>query len=94
MKAAIVVLIVILTGALVCGIRGDLDFSIVHTLPLLGGHKPSLWYDGGAVCLVLLFLWGLGRLRRRGEDTSTPEPSAPDDTEEYELDDDPWDESD
>ena len=66
MKAFQLTLVLIAVGVLVNWLRAGSSFHVVETLPLLGGHKPSL-YDAAGAVLGLMLLWGLWRLRRRGE---------------------------
>ena len=83
MKAAMVVLILIVTMGLIVFVRGGRDFSLVKAIPFCGGHKPGL-YDFGAIALFTLMLWGLGRLKRSGQDPVQDRPMA--ETEEVASD--------
>jgi hypothetical protein len=67
MKAAKLVLILIVTMGLILFVRGGRDFNLVKSLPFCGGHKPG-FYDFGAIALVVLMLWGLGRLKQSGQE--------------------------
>lgn len=53
----------LLAGLIVWVRGGSAPFNVLHALPLLGGHKPSLLWDGAAFVMVLIVLWGLRRLR-------------------------------
>jgi hypothetical protein len=63
MTAFKIILICLFSCLLIGWLRQGSSFPIVQTLPFLGGHKPGL-YDIGAFVLLLLALWGVGRLRR------------------------------
>ena len=67
MKSAKLVLVLLVTMGLIVFVRGGRDFSLPKALPFCGGHKPG-FYDFGALCLIVLMLWGLGRLRRTGDE--------------------------
>lgn len=61
-----IVLLVLLTAALLTWLRAEGGgTSVVRALPLLGGHKPSILWDGASAAMLLITLWGIGRLRRR-----------------------------
>jgi hypothetical protein len=66
-RAAAVVLIIVLIACLINYLRAGADFPIVRCLPFAGGHEPSL-YDAGAFALLLMIPWGLGRLRRKDDE--------------------------
>ena len=66
-KTAKITFIIILAAALIVFLREGRTFHIAKILPFCGGFKPSM-YDAAAIALLLLMLWGLGRLKRR--DTS------------------------
>ncbi len=65
MKAGSIILVLIGAMGIIIFIRGGRDFSLPQVLPFCGGHRPG-FYDFGAVCLLALMLWGLGRLRGTG----------------------------
>jgi len=67
MKAAAVVLTVVLAACLINWVRSGASFHVVQALPLCGGYTPSL-YDAATVAMLLLIPWGLGRLSSNGED--------------------------
>jgi hypothetical protein len=85
MKAALVVLVVVLAASVINWTRrGGHNAPIVQALPLLGGHRPS-FYDVAALILFPgMLLWGLARLRRRGPPPNDPEPSQREEAEEAE----------
>jgi hypothetical protein len=62
-----IVLICLFSCLLIRWLRQGSSFPIVQTLPLLGGHQPGL-YDAGSFLLLLLAIWGFGRLARFGRD--------------------------
>jgi len=65
MTAFGIVLICLFSCLLIGWLRQGSTFHIVQTIPLLGGHRPGL-YDIGCFLLLLIALWGFGRLRRLG----------------------------
>ena len=67
MKAASVVLIVVLIACFISFLRAGAGFPIVRCLPFCGGHRPG-GYDAAAFALLLMIPWGLGRLRRRDDE--------------------------
>ena len=64
-------LIILFVCAIINAIRQNTDLGhIVGALPFLGGKPPSLSYDVfGGFAMIVLFLWGLGRLARNSGDT-------------------------
>ena len=66
MKIAKIVLIVTIAAAVITWLRAGEDFPLPRVLPFCGGYPPSALYDViGGIGIVLIFLWGLARLRRR-----------------------------
>lgn len=95
MRVFAATLIILFACAIINAIRQNTDLShIVGALPFLGGKPPSLSYDVvGGLAMIALFLWGLGRLARKGGDAEYHDEL--DDTEyELEPDDEDNDESD
>ena len=94
MKAAKIVLVLLVTMGLVVFVRGGRDFSLAKALPFCGGHKPG-FYDFGALALLALAAWGLTRLHRpsRAEDP-TPSDTEPEADSSDSRDDDPTEGSD
>ena len=90
MKAAKLVGIVIAVIAALTFIQGGVDLdSIIKGLPLLGGHRPSFWYEVGGLVMILLSILALRRLKRPHEETSNTESGYEDaDDDWYEADDD------
>ena len=67
MKAVWIILLILLITALISWVRDDAtDFHIVHTLPFLGGQPPSFLWDGAALAMIAITIWGICRLMRRG----------------------------
>ena len=59
-------LILLSALALAVWLRASVDFGhIARVLPFSGGFRPSI-YDAAAIAMVLISLWGLGRLKRKG----------------------------
>ena len=85
MRVFAATLIILFVCAIINAIRQNTDLGhIVGALPFLGGKRPSLSYDVvGGFAMIALFLWGLGRLARKGGDVEYDDER--DDTE-YELD--------
>jgi len=84
MRVFAATLIILFVCAIINAIRQNTDLGhIVGVLPFLGGKPPSLSYDVvGGCSLIALFLWGLGRLARKGSDL---EYDNEQDETEYEL---------
>jgi len=61
MKAALLIVIVLLTVALVRWILAGSDVSFGRALPFMNGRFDPL-YDLGALAMLVIFLWGLVRL--------------------------------
>lgn len=67
MKAAKIIGVILLLGALIGWVRHGQDVGhIARSLPFCGGHKPG-FYDLGALAVLGLVLWGLSRLRNAGK---------------------------
>ena len=68
-----VVAILIITFAALSWIRSDgqYDFDIRSIIPFMRGSDISL-YDWGGLALILLGIWGIGRLRRGAEERQQP----------------------
>ena len=67
MKAATILIIVIVALAVIGWIMQDTDFHIAESLPFCSGEKPN-FYDIGALALLTLLVWGLARLAKRRRD--------------------------
>ncbi len=68
MRAFVIVTLLLLFAAILNFVRSGADFFVLDTLPLIGGRSPSLLWDGAAVAMILITIWGIRRLRRRGSD--------------------------
>ena len=68
MKTVWIVLIVVLLACVIVWVRSGSTFPIVQSLPLLGGYHPGI-YDAGAGAMILITIWGLRRMGRRGDGT-------------------------
>lgn len=64
MKAAKIVLILIIVFSLINFVRQGREFHIVTVLPFSGGHQPGIFDAAGIVVLVIAW-WGWLRLKRR-----------------------------
>ena len=91
MKAAKLILIIIVTAVVVNFVRGGQDFSLPRVLPFCSGNPLSFWYDVVGGCgLLILLIYGLRRLKQ-----PTDSPNRLNDVEheednyEYELQDSP-----
>lgn len=90
MKAAKIILVILVISALIGWVRGGHGPEhIARSLPFCGGHKPGL-YDIGGLAVIGLLLWGLARLRNTGKpdesEEETPEPETPEGPDEEEAD--------
>ena len=69
MKAALIVIVIILTLALMRWVLGDeADIHPARLLPFIGGHSVGM-YDVGALVVVGITVVGLLRLWRAGDDS-------------------------
>jgi hypothetical protein len=64
MKAVRVVTAVLIIATLIDWVRQGETFSILESLPLIGGYRPGI-YDVGAAVMILIAFWGIERLARR-----------------------------
>ena len=87
-----VVAILIITFAALSWIRSDgqYDFDIRSIIPFTRGEKITL-YDWGALVLIVFGLCGIGRLYRPAEDVDDSPEADIEDTEDYEVLDEPDD---
>lgn len=72
MKAVLITLIATVTLGIIVWIRGGEDFHIARSLPFLGGEKPG-FYDFAGLILLLVMLWGIGRLGHPSKDSPNDE---------------------
>ena len=63
MREAKIVLILLLFAALIHAVREDAGFRLPQVVPFMGGRRPGE-YDLAGIAMILIFLWGLGRLHR------------------------------
>ena len=76
-----IVLVTLLLTAIVNWVRRDRGFSILESLPIVGGHEPSR-YDVAAIIMFLIALWGIARTARRDDgDTDVARYDGQDDDE-------------
>ena len=69
MHVAKIIAVVLVVGSLMLwGQSGRGGMPIVRSLPFLGGYAPSVVYDGGALLLAGLGVWGLAQLARGSGD--------------------------
>ena len=64
MKAVKVVLAVLLIAVLMNWIRDSKSFSILESLPIIGGHRPGI-HDIAAIAMIIIAAWGVSRLTRK-----------------------------
>ena len=85
MKAALVVLVVVLAASVINWMRGsEHNAPIVQSLPFLGGHPPSIYDLAALILLPGMLLWGLARLRGRGASPDEAERARSEETEQAE----------
>ena len=68
MKAAKIIIVLIVAYVLIKWIAGNEEFALPTILPFLGGHEPDFWYDIGGIALIVIALLGLRRLSRNQDD--------------------------
>lgn len=64
MKATKITLIVLVAACVLAFVKSGMVFHIAKALPFCSGNPIEWDYDLGGVAMVVLFLWGLHRLRR------------------------------
>ncbi|MEK6675015.1 MAG: hypothetical protein AABZ47_05095 [Planctomycetota bacterium] len=63
-----VVLVILLLAAVANWMRqGQRGFSILESLPIIGGHDPSR-FDLAAIAMILVTLWGIARSRKTDDE--------------------------
>lgn len=62
MKAAQVILVILITAAIINYLRGGDGFPLPQVLPLCDGRPFSSSYALGGIALLFLLFWGLRRL--------------------------------
>ncbi len=67
MSAIKIILVLIVICSLINWVRAHGgDWPIPKVFPLLSGQRPSALYTTAGTILLLIFIWGLGRLARLG----------------------------
>lgn len=67
MKAAKVTLILLTAAAAVIFVKAGRTVDLRRTLPFCDGEPPNK-YHLGALAMLLIWLWGMARLRRKDDD--------------------------
>lgn len=67
MKAVKITLILLIAAAAILFIRSDYQLDIREALPFCDGRRPNK-YHLAAIVIIVIWLWGLARLRRRDGD--------------------------
>lgn len=67
MKTTKIVLVVVISALLIRAVCSGYDFKLPMVLPFMGGRKPGI-YEGGAIAIILITLWGIIRLGRSDDD--------------------------
>ena len=67
MKAAKITLILLVAAATITFMKTNRAIDLRRALPFCDGEPPHL-YHIGALALLLIWLWGMRRLRRRHDD--------------------------
>mgnify|MGYP001590445682 CR=1 FL=1 len=67
MKLFKIVLVTLLVAGVIKWVRQGRGFSILESLPIVGGHELSR-YDVAAVIMLAIMLWGMARMARRDVD--------------------------
>ena len=65
MKAIKITLILLVAGCILAFVKSAEVFHIAKALPFCSGNPIEWDYDLGGVAMIVLFLWGLHRLRRK-----------------------------
>jgi hypothetical protein len=64
MKAIKLCLIIVIAAVVINFLRDGRLFHIAKTLPFAGGPERISQYDWAGVIMLIIFLWGLHRLKR------------------------------
>ena len=67
MRIAWAVFIVLLVGRLIAWMRDGEAYPLVQVAPLIGGFDPGI-YDLAGFAMLLVGIWGFGRMRRDRDD--------------------------
>jgi len=65
MKANKITIVLLITFTVLGFIRAGADFHIAKILPFCDGEPAGSIYPWAGLILVVIFLWGLARLRQR-----------------------------
>ncbi|MFC1793677.1 hypothetical protein ACFL3Q_08845 [Planctomycetota bacterium] len=67
MKVTKVVLAIVIGMLLIKTVSSEYDFKLPMVLPFMGGSKPGI-YEIGGIVVILIAIWGIGRLGRSDGD--------------------------
>jgi len=67
MKVTKVVLAIVIGVLLIKTVSSEYDFKLPMVLPFMGGSKPGI-YEIGGIVVILIAIWGIGRLGRSDGD--------------------------
>jgi len=67
MKATKITLVLLCAAAVLHFLKAEKNIDIRKSLPFLDGEPPNI-YHVGALAMILIFFWGLGRLRRHDDE--------------------------
>lgn len=73
-----IVLVTLLLAAIVNWVRQGRGFTILESLPIVGGHEPGR-YDVAAIIMILIALWGIARTARADDERRDEAQSEDDD---------------
>jgi len=83
MKAAKIVLIIIVVGLLIHAIKGEATWPLPRVLPFSNGPASNWFYEVAGVIMICIAIWGICRLgRARSDHDATfeaPDQIPPDD---------------
>jgi len=66
MKATKITLILLTAAAAIIFVKASRVVDLRRTLPFCDGEPPNE-YHLGAIAILLIWLWGMGRLRRKDD---------------------------
>jgi hypothetical protein len=64
MKPINITLIILVAASILVFVRSGMVFHIAKSLPFCSGNPIEWGYDLGGLAMIVIFLWGLNRLRR------------------------------
>ena len=67
MKAVKITLILLTAAAAILFMKANRSLDIREALPFCDGQPPNKYHAAGIV-ILLIWLWGMARLRRRDDD--------------------------